>query len=456
MTCPRRSTVLVPVFLALAIARPLTAQGVAAVDVPIEEARVREVLGYLASDRLAGRDSPSPGQREAALYLAWNFARAGLSPVAGKSANAAPSWFHRYAVPGFAFDGGENRAWMMVGDSERELLPFVEFRLWETGRAFTGGGFSLAPTAATTTDSPEQRRDLSARSLRLFEVDTTSPVWLAADRGRQIISRRLAGSAPRVLLARGLAPAGATFRFEFAAPRELAVPLENVMAWLPGTTRADEFVIVCAHYDHIGIAPSVGDRDAINNGADDDATGTTAVLLLAEHFARQATRPSRSLLFVAFSAEEKGLRGSAAFVADPPVPLEKIAAVVNLEMLGRPEPDRSPYVWITGKDYSDFATIAGEALVGSGVEMSDFAMARQLFGASDNFPFARAGVVAHSISAGSLHRDYHRPSDETERIDHAHMTAVIGGIARVVAAFADRDAVPVWNDAGREAIRSGR
>ena len=153
----------------------------------------------------------------------------------------------------------------------------------------------------------------------------------------------------------------------------------------------------------------------------------------------------RSLLFVCFSAEEKGLRGSRAFAEDPPIPLDKIAAVVNIEMLGRPEADREPYIWVTGASRSDFDERITPVIAKAGVELSDFGMAERLFNASDNAPFARKGVVAHSISAGTLHEDYHRTSDEFEKIDVTHMTAVIRAIGAAVKEFGN-NARPVWTE----------
>ena len=234
------------------------------------------------------------------------------------------------------------------------------------------------------------------------------------------------------------------------------MPLKNVVAALPGSDLAHEYVVVSAHYDHIGLAPAQDGQDAINNGADDDATGTTAVLVLAEHFARAAQPLRRTVLFVCFSAEEKGLRGSAAFAAAPPVPLASIVVNVNLEMLGRPEREAAPFAWITGAQYSDFATVAATALSARGVQLEDFAMATQLFGASDNVSFARHGIVAHSISAGTLHKDYHKPGDEPDRIAYPHMTAVIRGLAGVVEAFANGDSKPNWNEEGLRVLEKLR
>ncbi|MBI5850191.1 MAG: M28 family peptidase [Planctomycetes bacterium] len=446
-------------FAALLLA-PAVAQSEAASD--ITEARIREVLGFLASDELGGRDSPSPGQERAAHFLADGFAKAGLRPKgSAKPGETEPSFFHDYALPGLELVTKGARVALGRGDSRRELAAGEDWRLWDNGRVFTATDEPLV-LAAPDADPRAARRAMAGRNLRVFAVAADSPVWLAAAGTRRVLSRRAQGGAPVILLREGVASGeGETLDVTLPAPEAIDVPLKNVVAVLPGSDLAGEFVVVCAHYDHIGIAPRAGAADGINNGADDDATGTTAVLVLAEHFARDqehgAAKPlRRSLLFACWSAEEKGLRGSRAFADDPTVPLASVAAVVNLEMLGRPEREAPPFAWITGAEYSDFAAIAEPALASRGVVLEPFEMATQLFGASDNLPFAQKGVVAHSISAGTLHRDYHQPGDEPSRIAYAHMTSVVRGIAAVIEAFANRDAKPEWNDEGRRVIERRR
>lgn len=440
--------------LALVSAGTLAAQAAHPAD-DITEVRIREVLGYLSSDALAGRDTPSPGQDEAALFLAWSFAKAGLRPAGRPQSDDQASFFHDYTLGGLAFRSDTARLTLHHGDKAQDLIAGGDFRVWDLGRAFSEDGVAVV-FPAPGEDPRASRRNMAGRSVRFFEVETDSPVWRAASSERRVLSQRIAGGAPVILLRRGVASAeGDTVDIRAGEPRKLDVPLRNVVALLPGTDRADEYVMVSAHYDHIGISPSAPGADAINNGADDDGTGTTAVLLLAEHFARVAPL-RRSILFVCFSGEEKGLRGSRAFAETPPVPLDKVVVDVNLEMLGRPEREAKPFVWVTGETYSDFAEIARPALTQQGVELTEFEMGMQLFYQSDNASLAQKGVVAHSISAGTLHKDYHRPTDEADRIAYPHMTAVVRGIAAVIAEFADREQRPAYNDSGRAAAEHRR
>jgi Zn-dependent M28 family amino/carboxypeptidase len=161
-------------------------------------------------------------------------------------------------------------------------------------------------------------------------------------------------------------------------------------------------------------------------------------------------------LFVCFAAEERGLIGSKAFCERPPVPLDSIVANLNIEMIGRPLPGNEQKAWITGDDLSDFAAICGEALGRTGVELIEFPMAGRLFAASDNLSFVQKGIVAHSLSAGSLHEDYHRPSDEVDKLDIAHMAKIIRALLDAVRDLADRDEPPKWNERGEARLQSLR
>ncbi|MGE3174022.1 MAG: M28 family peptidase [Planctomycetota bacterium] len=454
---------------AILAAPALRAQGAAAPqkqDEVLTVERVREVVSFLAADELRGRQSPSPGLETAAQYVQDRWQQAGFAP------GAAGAWRQRYTTPGQRLDSRSLELEVVLTEGEREekvtLRGDADVRLLRAGATADGN----APRA-TVLRSGDSRlgRALGyggGRTATLVEVSEQHPLWLDCAGEREAISRRLRGSAPVFLVREGALAATAAVPTDVKASAPTAwsvswrgadaaavdVELTNVVGVLRGAELPDEYVLVSAHYDHVGIGAPV-DGDAIYNGADDDATGTTALVLLSELLAR-GPRPRRSVMLVAFSAEEKGLRGSAAFVAEPPVPLAAIVANVNIEMIGRPEEGSERAAWITGAEYSDFAAIAGPALQSKGIELVDFPQARQLFAQSDNWSLARMGVVAHSISAGSLHGDYHQPSDEVEKLDLPHMTAVIAGIEAVVRQLADRDGRPEYSEAGRAALERGR
>ena len=224
-------------------------------------------------------------------------------------------------------------------------------------------------------------------------------------------------------------------------------PGVNVVGMVRGTDPriADQVVLVDAHYDHLGIGAPVN-GDSIYNGADDDASGTTAVLEIARSIAA-GPPPRRSILFVATTGEEVGLLGTRWFIAHPPVTLKSIVANLEIEMIGRPDslaggPGRA---WLTGYARSSMGaafSAAGLAIV------PDARPSQHFFERSDNIAFARMGIPAHTLSTFNLHTDYHRPSDELSRIDIAHMTRVIRTAAAAVRILADGPA-PHWNKGGQ-------
>ncbi len=409
---------------------------------PLSSKRVRAVLEHLASDELAGRDSPSAGLDAAAQFIEGCFGAVGIWPAGDKG-----TFFHHYELPGVEIDSDAVRVRVeREGKDALVLEPGADVRLWRPGRPFDGKATECKVTAVERIGRSRSRRP------HLMICSTDSPLWAAASGKRTAISRRMRGSPPVLLVREGLLEPGEVNAVVTVPEAKAAdVKLRNVVGKLPGNELRDEYVLVTAHYDHVGIRPGAG--DGIFNGADDNATGTTGVITLAESIARSGMRLKRTVVFVCFSAEEKGLRGSQAFVDRQVVPLDKIAAVVNLEMLGRPQKGKSHYAWITGRDLSDFSDIAKQAFDANSIELIDFKMASQLFYASDNLPFARAGVVAHSISAGELHDDYHGPDDETDRIDVGHMTAVLQGIRDFVVELANRDERPAYNEKGLKAIK---
>lgn len=218
----------------------------------------------------------------------------------------------------------------------------------------------------------------------------------------------------------------------------------NVLGVVPGKTA--EFVLVTAHYDHVGEAR--GGDDRVFNGANDNASGVGAMLEIADVLAHVPSPPRRSVAFVGFCGEERGLRGSTAFVADPPLPLSSVVAVLNLEMLGHPDPNQPRRAWVTGHAYSTLGgwlDRGGEAEGVTFVDGSEVGTVEgNAFDRSDNYPFASAGVVAHTIAAGPLDEHYHAVSDEASRIDVDAMVPIVRALARTTLDLANAEARPDW------------
>jgi Zn-dependent M28 family amino/carboxypeptidase len=206
-----------------------------------------------------------------------------------------------------------------------------------------------------------------------------------------------------------------------------------------------EAILLTAHLDHLGIGPAVA-GDSIYNGADDDASGTSAVLALARAFAGRP-RPRRTIIFALFGSEEIGGYGNRYFLDHPPVPLDQLVANLEFEMIGRPDP-AVPVgeFWLTGYERSNL----GPVLAAHGARLAaDPHPKEQFFTRSDNYALAKRGIIAQTVSSFNLHKDYHQPSDELSRIDFAYMTEVIGSMVAPVEWLANSSFKPEWLPGGK-------
>jgi hypothetical protein len=224
----------------------------------------------------------------------------------------------------------------------------------------------------------------------------------------------------------------------------------NAIGRLPGRDRSatHEIILLSAHLDHLG---NRSDRagapaDAVYNGADDDASGVTAVLQLMEALAR-SKRPRRTIIFALFGSEERGGLGSRHFADHPPVPLAQIVANLQFEMIGRPDTKVPPKsLWLTGYERSNL----GSELARRGARLvQDPHPEMKFFVRSDNIQFARRGVVAHTVSSYGLHKEYHTPTDDIGHIDFAHMTDAIRSLVEPVRWLANSRFRPQWKEGMR-------
>jgi Peptidase family M28 len=215
----------------------------------------------------------------------------------------------------------------------------------------------------------------------------------------------------------------------------------NAIGILRGTSAKEEVVLLTAHLDHLGVGPAVN-GDIIYNGADDDASGTTAVLTLA-HLLATGPRPKRTIVFALFGSEEIGGFGNRAFLQHPPVPLSSIVANLEFEMIGRPDSAvPAGTLWLTGFDRSNL----GPELAKHGAHLvNDPHPKEQFFQRSDNYALARQGIIAHTVSSFGLHKDYHQPSDELRAIDFSHMTNAIASMVAPIRWLANSKWRPEWN-----------
>jgi len=209
-----------------------------------------------------------------------------------------------------------------------------------------------------------------------------------------------------------------------------AVKLKNVVGVLEGFGKqASETIVVGAHYDHVGYGGPYSAANlkkmAIHHGADDNGSGTTALIELARRFGAQPRREGRRLVFIAFSAEESGLIGSEAYVRDPLYPLKETAAMVNLDMVGRlrQDPDKKKdRVLVEGSGTAKtFSTLLDDL-----ARKHDFVMTKKAsgFGPSDHASFDEKSIPVIFYWTGD-HDDYHRPSDTADKINYPGMRKVV-------------------------------
>jgi hypothetical protein len=243
--------------------------------------------------------------------------------------------------------------------------------------------------------------------------------------------------------------AGETMNVTLRAPEPKREPvvLRNVAGLIRGSDPklSDTYVLVSAHYDHVGVRPSGEDR--VMNGANDNASGTASMIEVAASLA--GTKPRRSVLFVAWFGEEVGLLGSRHYVRSPLMPLEKMVANINLEQTGRTDATEGPMggrALVTGFDYSEVGRILIETGKTTGVTVvEDAKLVDQFFNRSDNVTFAERGIPAHTVGVALQYPDYHRPGDHWDKLDYANMEKVTKFLAAGVAAIANREQPPKWN-----------
>ncbi|GGG41537.1 hypothetical protein GCM10011378_17300 [Hymenobacter glacieicola] len=403
-------------------------------------ATVERVIRTLAADDMQGRASGTPGAQKAASFLAAEFQRIGLQPLAGLKGfeQSFPTYEVRTAAAFININGANI-------SPEKALLVSGQPHLNWTDAD------EPAPRIITVGADGNLMREVRA----LLEPRENTIVFI--DPAQTTAFARLAGYLKRgglrpekpapftTLFILGATPP-APVKFRVAATTTIrTVELRNVVGVLPGkdAARAAEQVVFSGHYDHIGILPAV-QGDSIANGADDDASGTTAVVALAEYFNKKNDN-ARSLVFVAFAAEEIGGFGARYFSQqlDP----KQVVAMFNIEMIGKEAKFGPNTAFITGFDKSDFGKLLQESAAAKGGTFRfepDPYPEQNLFYRSDNATLARLGVPAHTISTDQIPTDkrYHSVDDEVESLNLTNMTAVIMAIGRSAAGIISGQQTP--------------
>ncbi len=441
----------------------------------VTRADIERTVAYLASDELEGRDTGSAGAEKAAKVLADALSRAGVEPAGDKG-----TWLQQVPITRTTFGEVPRLSVWTEDGKQRECVAGIDFE-WSSGAP---GTKRLRASVVTKDD---EMLGLQDDEVALFLDGSMQDRrrWLSASQGIGFGLVITPGSdqpgstatttPPRTQTSAGAPdaqPAGQLrVRGEvlalFRAGKVKAVrvhgrveraklPAFNVLGILRGVgtpenpALAEEAIVFSAHYDHVGLASGEakpGD-DVIRNGADDDASGCAAVIELAEALAA-GPKPARSIVFLLATAEEIALIGTEWYIEHPLFTLEKTACNLNYEMVGRPDAlvGGAGKLWLTGDERSNL----GVRLRELGVPVVADPRPRQnFFQRSDNYAFARRGVVAQTLSTfdPETHKDYHGVDDELERLDLDHMAQAVRASLPGVRALADGTLTPAWNPGG--------
>jgi peptidase M28-like protein len=221
----------------------------------------------------------------------------------------------------------------------------------------------------------------------------------------------------------------------------------NVLGIIRGSDPkfSKQTILLSAHLDHLGVRANMP-GDNIFNGADDDASGVTAVLELAQALTA-GPKPKRTVLFALFGSEEIGGYGARYFQEHPPVPTGTFVANLEFEMIARPDSAvAADTLWLTGYERSNL----GPELARHGAKLvADPHPEEHFFQRSDNYVLARKGIIAHTVSSFGLHPDYHQPGDDLLHVDFKHMTEAIASMVEPVRWLTNSDFKPQWNEGGK-------
>jgi hypothetical protein len=416
-------------------------------------------MAFLASDALNGRGSGTRDEWIAASYIASHFQRWGLAPLGSRgfvheirverSELAAPpvlTFAGRRAIHGKDILVTAFAAARMAGPLQK----------YQRGTPVRPGVALLVPPA----DSPGADETAGAAIVLALESEPLQKRRLAGPTasGPQLRMQWIVDTPRRAAVALDETTyevvAALADGSDIALDAEVK-PVQVVSTWnavgrLEGRhpARKQDVLVLSAHLDHVGHRPSstaVAGADTIYNGADDDASGTIAIMELAQALSREALE--RTIIFALFGSEEVGGLGSAHFIDGSGVALDTIVANLQFEMIGRPDPKVPPHtLWLTGHDRSDL----GEQLARRGARLvADPHPEQSFFTRSDNIRFARRGIVAHTVSSYGLHKEYHQPSDEIGTIDFAHMTRAIQSMIQPIRWLATSEYRPSWKQGMR-------
>jgi Zn-dependent M28 family amino/carboxypeptidase len=382
----------------------------------IKKSETERIERVLASDEMEGRRTFSPGIEKAAAFIAKEFASAGLKSLKGDHNYLQSFTINR---PKFiSLSASLNGAAI---DNKQVIVVTIQPEININEQA----GYLVSKITASENLSQAAAKIIGANQKSIVLVDEAH----AQNFGRLVRFKNNLSSnqATIVFVLTNTQPTSYAIQ---ASHQIEAMSLANVVAMIPGKTLPNEYVIFSGHYDHLGVnTKNMVNGDSIYNGANDDAAGTTAMIMLSKYY-KALNNNARTILFAAFTAEEVGGYGASYFSKqlDP----SKVVAMFNIEMIGTESKWGKNSAYITGFDKTNMGVILQKNLDGSDFTFyPDPYTDQNLFYRSDNATLARLGVAAHTISTSKMDTEpnYHKASDHIETLDLDNMNEIIKAIA---------------------------
>jgi aminopeptidase YwaD len=454
----------------------LAASPAPAQDPPaVKESNVRAHEEFLSSDALNGRGSGTRDEWIAAAYIGSQFRQFGIEPAGDPGFDGKPGYVQTVPITQETlispprFSAGSNtwthgREIMVLRMAAASVSGKLQ-KLFPGGKVQNGAAVFIHFNEDVNTVTMRERINTPIREGAAMLVIADTPQRAQLLQRFQTVGNLLpelpihiGSQAPELSPTVIMLSDEATKQFD-ALPDGTVVALAGEVK--PGTNGATynaigvvrgsdpriagEVILLTAHLDHLGFRESK-DGDNIYNGADDDASGVTAVLEIARALGSSA-KPRRTVYFVCFGSEERGKLGAQHFLNHPPVPLEHMIANLEFEMIGRGDSAVPPNtLWLTGWERSNL----GPALAKQGARLvGDPHPEQNFFMRSDNIALARRGVVAQTVSSFGLHPQYHQPDDDLAHLDFTHMTMAIDSMVKPVLWLLDSDFMPQWNPGGK-------
>nr|WP_249665510.1 M20/M25/M40 family metallo-hydrolase [Mucilaginibacter sp. Bleaf8] len=392
------------------------------VDKLIQAKDVERIIKTLSADDMQGRATFTPGIDKAATFIEGEFKKIGLEPFKGNT-GYRQNFSMTHIAP------------LKSNVSVNGTIVPAEHVAIAAGASFdwsNNADVQVVKIGAEQNFQQEYRNYMRSGKKTLLLIDPHFEAFFKRlqayiGRGTTTFDDNAATNPQQIVMVLGTYNEVKSYEVSYQTKAEKQ-PLFNVAGMIKGKSKPDEYVVFAGHYDHLGIIQSAA-GDSIANGADDDASGTTAMITLAKYY-KQLHNNERTLIFVAFCAEEIGGYGSQYFSKQ--LNPDQTVAMFNIEMIGKPSKWGTNSAFITGFERSDFGEILQRNLQGTAFKFYPDPYPQQnLFYRSDNATLARLGVPAHTISTDQIDTDkyYHSVDDELSTLDVNNITATIRAIA---------------------------